>query len=1045
MAQPRPRGLRGRRYPVGTQPTTLSPQPAALQRRCQHVSALCVLLAFLFFLFNISHSRRPNLPDLARQRKMHSLPWSVDNLVLDSSKRALFGDVIVPHGGISGGSLYNRKRVLAVMHPNWVGVREATLSMGIPAIQTTNVETEAFLSELIEFIMEARIDTILIGGLPPGFSTMACVVHVVSQGQSTSRCGIAQKLRNRPLRFKKNVQVMAIYHGSPALHVNNPGEVESFDMLLAATKKGYISRVGVLKHGFMQTLLAMGVPAFPVSNFLVPTEGALRGPSRSAFNKQFHVGVLGGTTTMKNVMTQIAAACSLGPQVTIHALESHRGPGHAKYTEINCPARIVWHPRKMEHEVFVSLLGQMDVNMYVSFTECQPMVVLESIQQGVPALLSDTTALFTETKGGKSTKMWPLLEDLFVCRQTDNPDSIRMCLMRLREILTGNSKSVLLQQLHKRMKQFIDEFNPNAEKLLNLMLHGKPARYFSDDRHHTFIDSLNLPSSNRANMLAPKTSCNSFPDGAPANKWLSSPQSLAWNSKVIVFCTYEMGGVNAGGMGVFLDALIHTLLSTTKMRIIVLYDNMPEDAMLAWRRSTLRLSRIKDEQQLKIAHLQTIAKGFCLRCGADTSDKRPIGAWEMALLWERGITKLYHHPNYGPFDAVEFFEYFGPATELLLRRAQQIVGEEIPGSLPPSVAIIVRVHGSISFINAVENAPMTEENFLISTMERLGLAAADTVLYPSKELRVFYEKQFDLHSRHVAYAPPPMESVLAAMFEGVQVSAEPRWNAATKRDLLVYGKLQDTKGVFIILDVMIQLFKSHAHVGREKSGLTHVHFYGIDMFGTRNMLRRMIPVRLQGRFHFHAPISRQRLPELVTHFRAALFATQFESFCLSAHELHFLRMPLVVPSTFAFSSFTESTTFRWNFGDKKSLRAAISQAMRDDEGLRARQKAPRISYGNPLDGYRSIFNERSAEKHEVAPEVTKDYCKLQRSLQQKLHDWQRRSNKGYLVTVGWQMHIAVSATLLGVVVWLLWRPKCLSLLHLMYIRSRKKRSPAECV
>ena len=984
-----------------------------------------------------------------------SLPWSVENRVLDSSRRALYGDFLVPRGRLTAGSLpgdgsTSRKRVISIVHPNWANAREATISMGLPSVQSTNLGTEPFLSWLIDVIEEERIDALLVGGLPQGFAMMACVVHAFSRGLSASTCGLKYKLRNHPQRFKKDVQVMAIYHGSPAFHVNNPGELENFHNLLEATKKGHIFRVGVLQHGFMQTLRAMGVPSFPISNFLVPTKGALRGPVRSTFNKQFHVGVFGGTTTIKNVMMQIAAACRLGPEVRIHALDSHRGQVRGQYPEKNCPLQIIWHPHKMEHSIFGSLLSQMDVNMYVGFTEYRPMVYLESIQQGVPALLSHVTTLFT---GSKPSKRWPypVLQDLLVCPESHNANTVRACLNRLRRVLTEPAKSRIRSKLYSSMEKFINNFNPVAEKLLNEMLEGKPERYFSDNhKHRVFLGSSRLSRAIRQDLeLLPRTDCSSLPPGAPVDKWLSPQHTAVLISKVIVFCTYEMGGVNAGGMGTFLDALIRLLLPSG-IRIIVLYDDIPEHQMNDWKRRTLHGAGLTGEQQLKIASLQSIAEGICSRCGVDTSFERPTELWKRAALWERGITKLYHHPDFGPFDAVEFFEYFGPATELLLRRHQQLSGQDTSESVPLSVVIIVRVHGSISFINAVENRPMTKENYLLGVMERAGLAMADVVFYPSKPLRAFYEKSFNLQSRRVALAPPPMKSVLATIYDSAQSSVQTLWDASTKRDLLVYGKLQDTKGVFIILDVMIQLFKLHAEDGHRRLQRTHIHFYGMDVFGTVKVMRRRIPLRFQEQVHFHGPVPRQSLPKLVTHFRAAVFASQFESFCLSAHELHFLHMPLVVPDTLAFEPFTEATAFRWKIGDKESLQTAILRAIVDDEGLQNQQRADRLSYENPLSVYRSLFAEHSHtyEHMHAAPHSTQDSCRMQRLLHWNLHDWQARSmflqpTSGHLIN---EIHRVVTVSLLMIVLWWCWRrSKCSSLLqHMMYVRARKK-NPSACV
>jgi hypothetical protein len=297
-----------------------------------------------------------------------------------------------------------------------------------------------------------------------------------------------------------------------------------------------------------------------------------------------------------------------------------------------------------------------------------------------------------------------------------------------------------------------------------------------------------------------------------------------------------------------------------------------------------------------------------------------------------------------------------------------------------------------------------------------------------------------------------MKSVLNTMYDSAQPSVQTRWDAAAKRDLLVYGKLQDSKGVFIILDVMIQLFKLRADDGHGRLQRTHVHFYGMDAFGTVKMMRRRIPVRFQDRVHFHGPAPRQSLPQLVTHFRAAVFASQFESFCLSAHELHFLHMPLVVPDMLAFEPFTEATAFRWHIGDKESLQRAILRAIVDDEGLRIRQQADRLSYGNPLDAYRSLFAENSDTDVHAALRPTPDSCTLQRSLAQNLHNWQTHSNvlqstSGHSIN---EFHIVTIASMIMMIMIMMilrwwWRPTPPSLLRpMMFFRARKK-NPSEYV
>jgi glycosyltransferase involved in cell wall biosynthesis len=47
----------------------------------------------------------------------------------------------------------------------------------------------------------------------------------------------------------------------------------------------------------------------------------------------------------------------------------------------------------MTHSTFVALVARLDLNLYISLSECFPMVVLESISNGVPCLVSPTTSV----------------------------------------------------------------------------------------------------------------------------------------------------------------------------------------------------------------------------------------------------------------------------------------------------------------------------------------------------------------------------------------------------------------------------------------------------------------------------------------------------------------------------------------------------------------------------------------------------------------------------------------------------------------------------
>ena len=201
--------------------------------------------------------------------------------------------------------------------------------------------------------------------------------------------------------------------------------------------------------------------------------------------------------------------------------------------------------------------------------------------------------------------------------------------------------------------------------------------------------------------------------------------------------------------------------------------------------------------------------------------------------------------------------------------------------------------------------------YTLSAMERMSLVAADAVVYPSLALRHMYETALGVRSQAVALGSPPMSAVLSPLCHqggsgsggcggdrgeaggrGGVTGRQIVWDAGSQRDILVWGKVVSAKGVPFMVQGLMDLFK--------RDRRPHVHFIGLDWQGTVERVTAGIPPNLRHRFHFDGPQPRRQLPELVRLFRVGLFASNFESFCFAAHELHALRLPLVVSTMRAF-------------------------------------------------------------------------------------------------------------------------------------------------
>jgi hypothetical protein len=507
---------------------------------------------------------------------------------------------------------------IAVAHPQWVGVRHATESLKIPLILGSDLSFSPWQQVFIEAAREYEVEVVIIGGIPDGTGMFCEYLR-----------------REMPL-----VSIIAIYHGSPSQHFYYP-EAHAFNEIVEATRDGYVNKIGVLKHGLAETLSRLtDTPVFLMSNFMSSQERTIIvGPKRNLIDSQLHIGVFGDSNAFKNVIAQILAACLIGKHVTVHArLREASRPDYFKL----CRGKIVWHT-DLSHHLFVSLTSQMDLMLYVSFTECQPMVAIESMAVGVPVLISDTTTLFDPVND-------PLLAENMICPLQDNPDAIRNCILKLLAV----DKTVLLTAMNK----YVGEFNNKAESL--------------------FLNLFNGKKPNRLKELAPTSAqasldCSKFPSMRTVDTTInivSPPKPI--KGTTVVFCAISVNDKELGG-----DFISHNTLLLLKsgINVVIFYVFIEEEEIISWHRGITSMLVDGDGKITTVSLLTVIAEdqvysGLLHKMGALTSFLRkkpekyvlsPKDALSMSRLWERGLKLLYED---SPFHIVEFVDFYGPAAEV---------------------------------------------------------------------------------------------------------------------------------------------------------------------------------------------------------------------------------------------------------------------------------------------------------------------------------------------------------------------------------------------
>ena len=278
------------------------------------------------------------------------------------------------------------ERVIQICHPDWRGVRTVAYSFGSPVVECDNLTL--WSDYLMDHITEASVEVVVIQGWPPGAS------------------GLATRLA------EVGIEVKCLLHSSPAQHGAEAGEAAVVDEVLSLGKSGVLTGVGMAKVGVPEALTAAGHPVTYVPN-RVPLMPEL---DRVDLGPGLHVGVFAEPFWRKNVVTQLLAVGLLDAAVA-HVM---RKP-EVSYLE---GIAIVEHG-ELPWERFVALQGSVDINLYVTLSECHPSTPQESYLSGVPCLLSRVSGVFQDD---------PRLWEITTTDLADNPSAIALAARDLLEV-----------------------------------------------------------------------------------------------------------------------------------------------------------------------------------------------------------------------------------------------------------------------------------------------------------------------------------------------------------------------------------------------------------------------------------------------------------------------------------------------------------------------------------------------------------------------------------------------------------------------------------
>ena len=244
-----------------------------------------------------------------------------------------------------------------------------------------------------------------------------------------------------------NQKIKVLWHGSNAMNIERY-DWEVFRTVLEYCKYGLIDSIGFVKKSMYEFYKAKGIKSEFVMNTLTIDKNKYK--TNITKDKYVRIGLYAsGDRWVKNFYNQLSAAS----MIKNHLIECI--PRSEKVTDfasiINC--NVIGENKPVQREELLRKIAKNDINIYVTFVECAPLLPLESLELGVPCITSNNHHYWEGTE----------LEKYLV---VDAPDNIIEIKKKIEYALENKEKIIKLYNKWKIEydKKAID----SVEKFINI-------------------------------------------------------------------------------------------------------------------------------------------------------------------------------------------------------------------------------------------------------------------------------------------------------------------------------------------------------------------------------------------------------------------------------------------------------------------------------------------------------------------------------------------------------------------------------------------------
>lgn len=311
-------------------------------------------------------------------------------------------------------SSYKDKEIIAIYNPENIGIMNSTRDMFENTLGIKEIYSIDFAKEIAQAIVNTNIKQVVFSSIAFGWKTLAEQISIINP----------------------EIRIKFFWHGAHAMLVQRD-EPYFFYSIIELLDRGIAHSIGFAKESMAEFYKLKGYNSYFVPNNVKGLKANTKYEKVDGVNK---IGLYSaGSRWEKNTYNQLSATSLIDNALVDLSPSTDLSNSFCELMNINLVDNNL---KYMKRQDLLDRMAQNDVNLYVTFTECSPVLPLESLELGVPCITGDNHHYFRDSK----------LYDYLVVHSEDDINEIAQ---KAKEAIKNRDEII---SLYKEWKKDYDEF-----------------------------------------------------------------------------------------------------------------------------------------------------------------------------------------------------------------------------------------------------------------------------------------------------------------------------------------------------------------------------------------------------------------------------------------------------------------------------------------------------------------------------------------------------------------------------------------------------------